>query len=766
MIRQRLHALAILLAVAIVATGARGQTAPARMAGASLRHSAVSLLHRPEAPGRAGRIYALIRAAGAIDKSSPETCRILADIHAVRSQPVQAAKALATCVRGGSRDIQLGRRWLSLELAGLQRAETRAQLLEQLIKDNSLPGELRAEAAVQLGKIRLGQAEPTLAAAMYQRALRADPGNPSALAAMLATNVGIGNDTRAATVIRLHNALPGNETLAVRAADALGAVGLYDRAVTMLDYVGDLREKLGITEAARSFLSARCNALLDAGHARDVVKLLEPHIEKTGGYDDIYLPLIEAYQRLGKPDQAKPLIDAMETHLKQQLEDQPLTGELAIQLGWFYAVIKPDSKQAETFAEAAEKLQPDNPLARRIRGVSLLQAGRSEQAVKLLNPLVGSDPWAAAFLADHYHQAGQGDLARQTLNNAGLATRSGPAARQLRTVAKAIQVELPTPPGAQAAREAFQAGQQLRIWTLTPQMALSVQLQAVDDEVAPGEPMELIVKLTNLTGQPLPLGADGVARPVVALEAVTGAGRTFNRLPTAILPAPRLLAATSSIQTRLRVDVGELDRALRQVPLSRGVVTFSGTFDPQTDKNGKTVSLSPGLQVAPAAIVRAGLVVPPQADTPAAWKRSYDQAIDRIDSASRSKTLARRLLAARQVASLLALSRNVELGKAEMPDMLKGLSVKPDAMDLYKRLLLDRSPVVRAEMLAAVQAAALGNDMLKPMGPRFDDPSWLVRLRAAETIGQSRTTGRKTILEYLSADKVSYVRDMARAFGS
>jgi hypothetical protein len=56
--------------------------------------------------------------------------------------------------------------------------------------------------------------------------------------------------------------------------------------------------------------------------------------------------------------------------------------------------------------------------------------------------------------------------------------------------------------------------------------------------------------------------------------------------------------------------------------------------------------------------------------------------------------------------------------------------------------------------------------MLKPMGPRFDDPSWLVRLRAAETIGQSRTAGRKTILEYLAADKVSYVRDMAKAFGS
>lgn len=743
---------------------AGAQTEPARLAAESLRHDAQSLLLEPDATARAGRIFALVQAAEALKDENPATCRILADIYAVRSQPEKAAEALANCLRSDAVDDAMGRRWLSLRLAALQTADDRIEMLEALLDDTALSGTVRAEAAVELGRIRLGQNEKSVAAAMFLRALRADPGNPEALSAMLQTRLGLDAEQRGAYVIRLHQALPRNEAAAVGAASALGELGLHSRAVDLFDYIGKLREKMGIEHSADAFISARCNALLDAGRYDEVIGLLEPMLEKTNEYSDLYLPLIEAYQRKQNVQAADDLIGAAEKYMKAQLKDKPLTAETALRLGWFYVITKPDAQQAMSYAQAASQLQPDSPLGKRVYGISLLQTKQAEKGAELLEPLVASDPWAAVLLAQHYLQQDDKTRAVRILERANLTSRSGPAARQLAELAGQLDVKRPQPKGAAAAAAAFDASLTLRNWVLQPQLALRVELQAPREQVVPGEGIEVVVALQNRTDKPLPMGPDGLARPMVALKAVTGGGKSFASLPMVVLPSGRLLQPHQTVRRKVRIDVADLQQTLIQAPFSRAAITVSGTFDPGMDAEGQTVSLSSSVKVDPVVIVRSPLVSPPASDAAAGWRQAYQAALMALQRKTESKDVAQRAAAARQVASLLAAARRVELGEASLPAALANVTLKSDAFDFYRKLMLDPSPVVRAEMVSSLRFVPLSRDLLKPLGRRFDDPSWLVRLRVAETVGQSDTPGRKVILDYLAADKVAYVVNMARAF--
>jgi HEAT repeat protein len=123
------------------------------------------------------------------------------------------------------------------------------------------------------------------------------------------------------------------------------------------------------------------------------------------------------------------------------------------------------------------------------------------------------------------------------------------------------------------------------------------------------------------------------------------------------------------------------------------------------------------------------------------------------------------MLAARQVASLLAMVRHAELGQApELPKPLSAGLPKPVLLRIVVEILKDPSDVVRAEMLAAMGAVPLDDKIVVLFAPVIEDRSALVRFRVAELLGASGIKRQNTIVDYMAQDADEMVRLMASAF--
>ena len=764
MTRASRLAAVVLAGVALAASAASAPAQDAaRVAAAQLAHGAVDLLHsRPETPGRAGRVVALLEAAAALDADSPTICRMTADLHVLHNDAAAAAAALRRCVGSAAPDQDLAERWLQLELSTRQTAEARVELLRGLVDDPATAESVKADAAAALGRLRVGQKEYAEALAMFQRALRHDPHNLSALTGMLEMPQGVSVADRAGMVLRLHETRPRDVGSAILAAATLGELGLHDQALQMLDFAGQLEGE----RPSPAMLMARSNALLDAKQYQQAIDLLNAQLVQGQGFSDLYLPLVEAHLRLKQEEQRKPLIEAIEGHLRKGIAEGPVSADQAVQISWFYSAVKPDAAKAAEFAALAEKLQPDHPLTQRVLGAALLQAGKADEAIAKLAPLAPQDPFAAALLVKHYGQAGQKDEAARVLEASALASRSGPGARWLRQAAEEAALKVPAHEAAAAAAEAYAAGERIRRLTLAPQQAVKVTLAGTKEEFLPGEPIELVATLTNIADRAIPLGEAGLAQAVMPLRVVTGSGREFSRLPTVVFPGPRQLHPGRSVQTTLRIDVGELGDTLAVSPLARGSLTVVATFNPIRDARGRWTSATPTVPEPSAVLVRLPLIESPTRPDATSWRLAYTDMLARLEKGLKSDSLPDRILAGRQIGSLVCKARHVELGLSSMPEALADMSLKPDAIKLYQKALVDRSPLVRAQVIASLLPVSLSEELLKPLGPRLTDPSWLVRLRVCELIGASRSTGRKTVLDLMAADKAEPVQAMARAFES
>jgi hypothetical protein len=116
------------------------------------------------------------------------------------------------------------------------------------------------------------------------------------------------------------------------------------------------------------------------------------------------------------------------------------------------------------------------------------------------------------------------------------------------------------------------------------------------------------------------------------------------------------------------------------------------------------------------------------------------------------------------VALLALLARRVDLDQASLPPMLSGISLSEDATALLGKALLNRSPVVRAQVLATLQQGPLSDAVIDRAAGRLGDPSWLVRMRAVELLGAARVSGRRPVLEHFATQGAEHVARMARAF--
>ncbi len=735
-----------------------------RLAGEGLVFSAKRLIHGdPDVPGRAARIVTLLKATKAIDPENIEACRLLSEVYALQGQVDKAVETVGICLEKQPEDVALSSRWLALSLSKLQQAEDRAAFLEELLSRPELSDALRSDTAVQLALIRRGQGRPHLARAMFLRALRTDPMSPQAISAMLDQDSGGQPGQQASLVFRLHTAQPRNAALNLRVALMLGQFGLHNQALKMFETIQQLRRQRGERLADPAILSAWCNALLDAGKSQDALEMIDALPEETRQSDAWLLPRIEAARMLGRTDQVRDLIDRLEKKYQKALSEEVLTASLATEVSWFYLVWKPNPDEAMKFARHASSLEPDHPLSKRVLGMAHLASDEIDTGLALLKELVDHDAFAAAAVARVYVRQSDNDQAKAMIERAAGVSRSGPGARMLRQVAREVEIKLPEVPGAKDVAEQFEDSTWIRIAAVSPERFLRITLSPVSDAVEPGEPIEVRAVLENLSEQPLPLGPEGVFQPLLHLRVVTGAGRTFDDLPLLSWRGPRVLPGGKQLKTTACLDAGKLGPALNSMPFAVGSLTVAAIPEPVGDSEGRTRSARPNLAPEPVVIRRQSLVAS-QSDRPRDWLEAYRSKVRQLEEQLGRKDLPSRLQAGRKVALLVRQARKIELGQAQMPHMLQDVPLKPDALSLLRKALVNPSPVVRSEVLTGLEGLRLSEEILGPVSARLSDPSWLVRMRAIELIGQSRWETRGKALEHCASDSSEFVAAMARAF--
>ncbi|KKK76594.1 hypothetical protein LCGC14_2862070, partial [marine sediment metagenome] len=194
----------------------------------------------------------------------------------------------------------------------------------------------------------------------------------------------------------------------------------------------------------------------------------------------------------------------------------------------------------------------------------------------------------------------------------------------------------------------------------------------------------------------------------------------------------RYLAPGAKVAQTVRVDVGQAERMLQDQPLERLTITVQGMLDPL--QQGKDLfSTVPELKIAPAVVVRAPLF------DVSGGELAARTALGMIVRDLQGPSLPVRLRAARQTASLLAHVRRVERGQAKA--VLAGVLTEGILLSMTRAFLQADSPVLRAEMIGALNGLVLDARIIALTGPCVEDRSPLVRLRLIELLAANRTRG-------------------------
>jgi len=739
------------------------------LAAESLRYSAMSLIHAsPQTPGRAGRLVALGKFAQKLQPDHPKTAWLLGSIYEIQGRLAEAAEATRVQLMREPANYALGLKYLRLGAAACSQADERAEFFRSLM-DGPWPNPLRAQAAMGLSRLLAGQGRQQEADEAAKQATRLDPDGADVLV-WTARARRMDPYAKAAIAVRLLQADPRNAVLAKSLALAVGAGGMHQEALALTKHAWALAGAPDVSlEINHQLVVQYLNTTLDAGRYEEAIASFEPMLVQYPRSSDLRLLLIEAYQALGRQAEAEELIKAMEAEYDSAEADSTGSPLLARESAWFYTLIDPKPERALAIARKVVEGGLDDATSQRILAVAQLRSGREDllpAAVSKLQALADHDAYAAAVLADHY--AGRGALtkAKELVIRGANAGLSGPGWRYLRRIAERHSIDIPPPSIPQALRRPLASlvesylpiGRQ-------PEAFLKVELRPVRATVTAGQPVEIEASLTNRADVMIQLGEYGLMNATLSPR-VAVSGRTerlFEDLPLVVWPAPKYLRPGQTVTTTVRLDVGGLANFLTKHVLEEFTLRVSGLVDPIQKHKGLVSSFSPEA-VRPVSIRHADPLGSFDRDDPAKWKTAYQRMLRLTVTEINHGPLQRRLAAVRRLAALLALAGEVRAGRMAPPEPLIGTFSRPVLLSMLRKVLADPSPVIRAEMLAALGQASLDEQIVSLLGVLIEDPSPLVRFRLTELLGASGLPGQDVMIERFAHDDDEMVRAMALAF--
>ncbi len=742
------------------------------LAAQSLRDSAFALFYKDESPARAKRLMALTQFA---HKLGPDAKTDWLRAFIAKSQGDQAgeAEALRSIVDSSPQDYANAVLWLGLVLDQASNVEEKTALLDSIIADEKLPEATRSFGLARKARLLIDQGQPGLASLAMKDALKLDPFN---LEALRIRRLELDDSLSKADIAQIMVAQISGDLLsekpAWQLAGWLSEIGLHSESLPFYKYTWKIAGRRALPADESLLLTVSfLNAIIDAGDYNSALQMLSGMAQYFSINPELAFLAIEASRAVGQPK----LVEKLEIQLDEQFQALSASGEMdneqALLAAHYYLVLKDDP------ASAAKIMGPDitgrgvdDLLIQRIIGAAELASEDPNEALQgrmRLGRIMDRDVYSAALVAKYEFAKGNDGAAREAIDLGLESPRSGPAYRMLLSVARSANVQIEELPGLDKVRQELESfDKQYLVAGLSTGKFLALTIRPTSEIVSFCQPIEVEVILTNIGPLTLPIvqPSGGSVQPQVVLSAVVkGRGRQeFDDLPKVTLPAPRYLEPDQRVSTKIRIDLGSLGDYLNNNPFSDLRLTISGVFAP-IEIEDKIYSTMPSLSVRPVSIDRQGLFSTYGLDSKYDLAGTYQKSLGYIVRDIQKGTMDERLRAARQVGALLRIARMPRRQRLNVPRSVSAVLDELVLVRMLQEVLKDSAPLVRAEMVSSLNGVSVNEVILGVLGPAIEDPDPLVRFRLAEMIGLSGSSGRQTILTYLSKDSDEMVCQMAKA---
>ncbi len=714
-------------------------TDEAALAGQVLLRSAYDLYLLPDQPLRGQRLVLTAELAAQVDPGNVRIADALGNLYAMREEWDLAAEQYRRGLDHSPTDHDLWLTWLTAATKAQNTAEARMAVLDGVVRNDSVPNVIRSEALVRYGQLLLTRAGEDDAADFFKEALKFDPCNREALRGWLATRDDVSTVDQADVRRRMLRACPRDFVVAQEMATLLGSIGLWKQAVEYFDYAWTLyTRQLGDEQPPYLWAVEYCNAMIDAGQLTRAVELFTPMLQDYEGALELRALLIEANNGLNKPQAVRQLVQEVETTYGGA--GTPDQAGYDAEMAMFYLVVYPNNRKALQYARLAvadlTDEQAAEPMFQRLLGGAELLAGSEDSGLTRLRAIQAEDIYANVFLADYYFRNGQTEAGQAAILAGAQLGRSGPAFRRLEALARQYDIEIPAMAGAGSIHKMVTANANYVQMGLEPELFVEVSFVAPGATFEVGQPIVIDVELRNIGPIPIPTGREGLFDPklslIVTADDAENVPVVITDLPTAAWPTPRYLEPDETMTTQVRLDLGGMGKTLDDHMFTAFTLKVEGVLDALVGGESLRSAL-PTVTIEPLTIQRRGFAAVEFGEDDARnILAAYEQAMTDLAGLAGSADPNDRLKAAKQVGLL----KSALHAATEDPTVLPVTGLPLDSMTeslqaMQLALLADRSPVVRAALLDAIDGEAI-DDRRNAVSACFGDPSELVRFRVAE----------------------------------
>ncbi len=437
-----------------------------------------------------------------------------------------------------------------------------------------------------------------IAAAMFTL-FSADPTDPRAHVAIADMLLGVGLYEQAAGWYETSGQLgraagePAGLDIASRWARALWGAGRIDEALAMVGQIEHLYD------APRSPDEASANG--EEAPADDADEPALPP-KRVDGAPEVWPPLDLQMLRLamlvssGNAPQAQSACAQLAAHYGQQIAEASAEDRAAAIAGLVWARLLAEQelgKVADRLAELEPIVGAEDERLTVLRGWLAVRQGKAELAEKLLQPLAERDVKAAYGLARARMALDQPDKVAALLRSIHQRAAGDMFGLMAASDGKRLEVDLSPPSAVRPVGLMFEnIPEELRRIAGRAEDFVLLRASPVGPTFAYGQPIDLTLKLQNVSRIPLGLGPDhAVPVRVAIIPSVRLSGQDGPNLRPVVVDLHRRLRLDAGriVEVTIRMDSGDLGTVLDRSPLALADLRAVVVLSPRLGPNGLLV---------------------------------------------------------------------------------------------------------------------------------------------------------------------------------
>ncbi len=708
------------------------------------------LVGRADPRSAALHVMALLSAAKEASPHCADAWYWLYDLNLRLGRRSAALEALAEYVKLAPSDDGAAIRRLQLELDQRQTAESRTQFVRQELQRKPLTPVYESELATWLGKYAFEGGDRHEAGQQIERALRLNPMNvPARRLAYEMFGETEPELQRVEMGLQMISINPSQVNLVWDLAEFLDRLSLHKQAQEWYNRAIDLHRRAEAGAIPAELWQKLAISYMCGGDYAKAKEAADAALDVDPSFHAVRLLRANAEGKLGdaaaeKADQ-EFVKKAYEARIPE-VTDQRLADEAA-QLAWYFAYHRPDKEQALKLAELAVGCPRPSALARLAHGYALSINGRTDDAIKALQPLAESDQLAALELARCRLARGDKAQAMSLLHKAAAMQYSGIAYNLIRDeLAKLGETASEPPLHAKVVAVLDKFQRDVFDYYRRTGDFLKFTLRLARENVPIAGPLEVVLRLENVGPFSITFGEGFMARPLIAISATVDDGEPiiFQDYLQALMSSRPVLIPGDAVEKVVAIDVGPFRERLLSAALRDTQIEIVARFDP-VYQEGKLASGLGTLTAGPITASRKGFVPSPAAISALADEASSGQPAGRIAVAD-------------TVGALLAAAEKHQDAAQTVP--------LDDLRRILAKLLADRDWQVRARAVAAADWSTLDATILtRPSAQLVQDPNPIVRLLTVRLFAGQQGEAFKEALEHISkSDPDQSVRTLAKSF--